>query len=80
MRLPKVMLVSLLLVLAACDEKARAKAFPSEYERAQNLSYVKDERTNLCYVHNYVQNSNLGTYHIFTNVPCTPEVEKLLSK
>ena len=80
MRLLKIAIISLPLFLMACDEKARAKAFPSEYERAQDLSYVKDERTNLCFVHNYVQNSNLGTYHIFVNVPCTPEVEKLIHK
>jgi len=80
MHLLRVTIISLLLALTACDEKSRAEAFPSEYQRAQTLSYVKDERTNLCFVHNYVMNSNLGTYHIFVNVPCTPEVEKLLSK
>jgi PBP1b-binding outer membrane lipoprotein LpoB len=78
MRLLKVVIIS--LVLTGCSEKAMNEAFPSEYQRAQNLSYVKDERTNLCFVHNYVQNSSLGTYHIFTNVPCSPEVEKLIKK
>jgi hypothetical protein len=78
MRFLKVMTISLFLV--CCSEQSRADFFPSEAKKAQSLMYVKDNRTNLCFVHNYVTNSNLGSYDIYTNVPCTPEVEKLLVK
>jgi hypothetical protein len=39
-----------------------------------SILYGKDKRTNLCYAYyNLESNSSL-----FTNVPCTPEVEKLI--
>lgn len=40
-------------------------------EQVNELRYYKDQKTNLCFVENY--NSH-GT--VFTNVPCTEEVEK----
>lgn len=39
-----------------------------------DMNYYKDSRTNLCFA-----THNLGTdWAVMTNVPCTPEVEKLL--
>lgn len=47
-------------------------------EEAKQLEYYKDTRTNLCFVRNAVENSNGFGYNVFTNVPCTPEVEALI--
>ena len=41
-----------------------------------NLHYNKDYKTGLCFAH-YQLKYNTG---VLTNVPCTPEVEKLLGK
>ena len=78
MRLLKVAIISLLLL--GCSEQTRKEMFPSATESAQHIRYVKDKRTNLCFVYNYVTNSSMGSYDVYTNVPCTPEVEKLLEE
>lgn len=41
------------------------------YNRANELQYMKDSRTNLCFAIGSTNGS-------ITNVPCSPEVEKLL--
>lgn len=76
MHLLRVVIISLLLV--GCSEESRRELFPNATERAQQLDYYKDKRTNLCFVHNSVTNSNGFSRDIYTNVPCTPEVEKLI--
>ena len=74
----KTMKLFFLLCLVACSQQERDNFFPSLNKRAGQITYVKDSRTNLCFVYNEVTNSNLGSYDIFTNVPCTPEVEELI--
>lgn len=64
--------------LCSCSEQSRADLFPSAAQRASQITYVKDSRTNLCYVYNYVDNGHGFSSDIFVNVPCTPEVEKLI--
>lgn len=60
----KIVLLSLLLVGCSLT--------PGElYDRAASVQYMRDSRTNLC----FAVNPNNGS---MTNVPCTPEVEKLL--
>jgi len=80
MRLLKVAIISLLLV--GCSEETRKQMFPSPQVQAQGIRYVKDERTGLCFVDSTVDDGyhGMGTSHIYSSVPCTPEVEKLLSK
>lgn len=73
MRLLKVAIISLLVGCMPTGTKATQ-------EEATKLEYYKDTRTNLCFVRNVVTNSNGFSDNIFTNVPCSPEVEKLLSK
>lgn len=47
----------------------------------KNISYYKDPRTGLCFVDNEMTTGQLAvTYDIFSYVPCTPEVEKLIGK
>lgn len=56
---------------------------PVEYKRSQdienagniqNLTYIKDKKSGLCFAA-----SGLGyPYAVLTNIPCTPEVEKLV--
>lgn len=68
-----------LLCLVACSPQAREDIFPPVNKRASQVIYVKDVRTNLCFVHNEVTMPNMASYDIFTNVPCTPEVETIIS-
>ncbi len=44
-------------------------------DKAQNLHYTKDRRTDLCFAMYCV---GCKTSAPITNVPCTPEVERLL--
>lgn len=48
-------------------------------QKVQELEYYKDSRTELCFVRNYVINSNGFSDNVFANVPCTSEVEKLIN-
>lgn len=47
-------------------------------EQANEISYYKDHRTNLCFVQSHVISSNGIMFSVFSYVPCTPEVEKLI--
>lgn len=62
------MISSLLMIsiLAGCANSL-------EYDKPV---YIKDKRTNLCFVRNVVYTS--PNSFVYTNVPCTPEVEKLI--
>jgi hypothetical protein len=68
--------ILLLLCLVSCGVSGQAET----KKEAQSLDYYKDNKTNLCFVRNSVCNTNGICYNIFTNVPCTPEVENLLIK
>ena len=72
--------ILLCLFLISCNEGSREEfrkeVFPTVREEAQRLTYVKDTRTNLCFVRNSVLTDVNSV--VFTNVPCTPEVEKLI--
>lgn len=54
--------------------------FPTVSQQVNNLSYYKDVKSGLCFVDNEISTSNGFTNHIFINVPCTVEVEKLIKK
>lgn len=49
-------------------------------KQAAGLEYYKDTRTNLCFVRNIVYDSNGFGNNVFSNVPCTPEVEQFVTK
>lgn len=69
----------LCLVLCACDEETRKRLNPTPQEEAQTIHYVKDNRTGLCFVYNSIgMSAQGGGGDVYTNVPCTPEVEKLI--
>ena len=75
-----VFLFSVLLV--GCTQTASTMTPASVSEMAQNLTYAKDPRTNLCFaavasrhVTDVQQNGFTITY-----VPCTPEVEAQIQK
>jgi hypothetical protein len=70
----------LLLLCLGCDEKTKREFFPSAAGRVIQITYTQDARTGLCFAVNSVTNSNGFSDDVFTNVPCTPEVEKLLLK
>lgn len=46
----------------------------STSDKIQNLQYSKDHRTGLCFAS---RNLHINTA-VMANVPCTPEVEKLI--
>ena len=66
--------VSSLLLLVACGITNPAET----KKEIEQIEYYKDSRTNLCFVRSAVENSNAIGYNVFTYVPCTPEVEKLI--
>jgi hypothetical protein len=70
----------ILLFLVGCNDQVKKSLLPSETDRVEKLTYHKDSRTGLCFVHNVVYSSTTVNSHIFTEVPCTPEVEKLIKK
>ena len=72
-------LLVLCLLLMACTPETRKDLAPTDSERADRVSYFKDHRTNLCFAATYVSSYPIGQDMILTNVPCTPEVEKLLT-
>jgi hypothetical protein len=79
MRLLKVS--SLCLLLLGCNESARKEFFPTPTENAQRILYVKDQRTGLCFVFNSVgASAQGGGGDVYTNVPCSPEVERLINE
>lgn len=72
-----------LFSLAACEgtpqQKQEQSIVESNVLKEDILSfhYFKDKRTNLCFISGDDLRSN---YSVLTNVPCTPEVEKLIEK
>jgi hypothetical protein len=69
----KVLLLSLLLV--ACN-------YPQLSRTARDVQYVQDERTGLCFAvtDNGESMSSSRVSHVYSHVPCTPEVERLIKK
>jgi hypothetical protein len=67
----------LLLALVACD-KDSVHEFISPHDNVANVTYVKDSRTGFCFAVSYVSEYPVGTANIYNNVPCTPEVERLI--
>lgn len=57
-------------ILAACVDATKAESI-----KVQNLDYYRDGRTGLCFVSHRLFTS----YGFITNVPCTREVEFLIS-
>jgi hypothetical protein len=70
----------LVLLLVGCD-KSNSSATPEpswESKQANNIVYVKDTRTDLCFAVSTVSEYPLGTAIIYTHVPCRDSVEKLI--
>lgn len=65
MRLLKAMITSLLVM--GCETSSK---------QVNGLRYYKDYRTNLC----FVESTTYYGYEVFSNVPCTPEVEALIAQ
>jgi hypothetical protein len=66
----KKILLCLLLVMGCEVQKPQ--------DEVQTIEYYKDSRTGLCFVNNSINNGHWMVYHVYSNVPCTPEVEKLI--
>lgn len=69
----------LLLLLIGCNEQTRKDFFPTNEEKLNTIRYYKDDRTNLCFIVNNVYSSPMNS-EVFTSVPCTTEVEKLIQE
>lgn len=65
-----------LSLITSCNEDFRKEVFPTVQEQANQLTYVKDNRTGLCFVYNTIFTD--VNSKVLTNVPCTPEVERLI--
>lgn len=73
-------LIAFVSVLSGCNETTRKEMFPTEAEAVNKIRYYKDERTGLCFVVSNVSEYPVGTASVYSYVPCSPEVEKLISK
>jgi hypothetical protein len=69
-------IVLISLCLLGCGV-LREKTLPTTSEEANQLLYYKDHRTQLCFIENDIPTSPFNTT-VFSYVPCTPEVEKLI--
>lgn len=70
--------ILLLLALVACDKNS-VHEFISPHDNVADVTYVKDSRTGLCFAVSYVSEYPVGTADVYTSVPCSPEVEKLIT-
>ena len=66
------------LCLVGCTAQDLSNFAPTTKERVNRIQYMKDTRTNLCFTVSDVNEYPLGTAIIFSNVPCSEEVEKLI--
>lgn len=77
----KLFVLMLLCLTCCCDEtKEHAKIIDQQnfdmHSYIENVRYCKDIRTGLCFAGCPIYG---GAYNsVLTNVPCTPEVEKLI--
>ena len=76
----KFSILLLALLCFSCQEHSKQRHYSDANDRSQKIQYVKDNRTELCFVYNVIENGHFVTYDVFTNVPCTPEVEALIGK
>lgn len=76
----KTLIVIALLSTIGCNAETRKSLAPTTEEKAGMVKYVKDPRTNLCFAVSWVSEYPIGQADIYSNVPCSPEVEKLVSK
>lgn len=69
-------LMALTMLLVGCDQ-----VISNPDRDANQLYYVKDERTGLCFVYNSIgMSAQGGGGDVYTNVPCTTEVEKVIAE
>ncbi len=71
----KLVVLTLLLCGCACSERQLTPAQEKELVESK-IHYFKDSRTGLCFANGWGGDYHGGPY--VTNVPCSPEVEKLL--
>ena len=74
----KTIILMCCLGLLSCTQSQREQIAPTPSQEAQHISYLLDSRTNLCFAVSYVSEYPVGTATIFANVPCTPEVIRLI--
>lgn len=70
------LLVLVVVLFGVGCESVRREVFPTVQEETTKIFYIKDKRTNMCFVRNEVLTNINST--IYTYVPCTPEVEALI--
>lgn len=72
------LLALFVLHVAACETKEEAVQHNKKAlaDRVEMFGYFKDPRTNLCFA-GYGMGWNYG---LLANVPCSPEVEKLIKE
>lgn len=73
-------LLTMALLCTSCHRRPEAEIRHEDLvmnlDRLKDIQYIKDNNTGLCFA---VRDLEFA-WALFTNVPCTPEVEKLLNK
>ena len=70
--------ILILLCILGCTPPSSENIPSTLSQEVNSINYVKDNRTGLCFAVSYVGEYPIGSSHILSNVPCTPEVEKLI--
>ena len=76
----KTLIILTLLGLAGCDVHPVQAMQEAQKNEVNSLDYAKDQRTGFCFVVSRVASYPIGTDRIYSQVPCSPEVEALLPK
>jgi len=76
----KALIVIALLGLAGCDLHPAHIMQEAQKNEVNTLEYAKDDRTGYCFVVSSIASYPIGTDRVYSQVPCSPEVEALLAK
>lgn len=77
----KSFLVCILCVAATAGSASVGKAEGGPGVKVEELQYVQDPRTKICYATNYIgPYDSINPQHVITWVPCTPKVLDLIEK
>lgn len=76
----KYVMILFLLGLVNCDVHPAEVMKQAAKSEVNSIEYAQDDRTGYCFVVSYIASYPIGTDRVYSYVPCSPEVEKLLAK
>ena len=71
----KLAIILSLVILSSCEKPRPSYTEGGQANETDNIHYMKDKRTGLCFAE-----KGYGSSYTMTCVPCTEEVEQLIKK